>query len=133
ARPGVKVRARRGYLALEPAALLRASGSTSTAVSPKPASDSARAKADPTASAVSPKLQSEEPGAKPVDIKTPEPPVVPISPGLLALPDNVSVTLPGEMPSITEKETASVTAVRARIDAGQMVLALGKSDRSPML
>jgi len=37
-RPDVKVRARRGYLALEPAALLRATASTNAAASPKSAS-----------------------------------------------------------------------------------------------
>jgi tetratricopeptide (TPR) repeat protein len=57
---------------------------------------------------------------------TPGLPEVPVSPGLIALPDNVSVTLPGETPLIPERDTGAVTAIRARIDTGQMVLALGK-------
>jgi VWFA-related protein len=100
-RPGVKVRARRGYLAIEPAALLR----SPAAVPPKPASDSSRAKADAPPPAL---------------------PAVPVSPGLIALPGTASVTLPGEAPPIPERGMAAVEAVRSRIDTGRMVLALGK-------
>jgi VWFA-related protein len=45
-RPGVKVRARRGYLALPPATLSKPAPATAGAVSPKPAGDNSRAKAD---------------------------------------------------------------------------------------
>ena len=71
-RPGVKVRARRGYLALEPAKLL------------KPSSGPADASPSSPASAVPPKLRSEDPGAK-AD--------VPLSPELVALPESVGTRL----------------------------------------
>jgi VWFA-related protein len=111
-RPGVNVRARRGYLAVAPAVLTSpaavppAAPISPAAVPPKRADDSSSAKAD-------------------------EPPVVPISPGLLALPESTSVTLPGEAPSIPDKTASAATAVRMRINAGQMVLALGRSAAVP--
>jgi VWFA-related protein len=105
-RPDVKVRARRGYLALEPAALLRATASTSAAASPKPASAGAESAAGY--------------GAAKAGSVTPELPVVPVSPGLLALPENLTAPLP-------ERSAASAAAVRARIDAGKMVMSLGRS------
>ena len=107
-RPGTKVRARRGYLAVAPAALL-----SSAAVPPK---------SDPAGGASSAGVS----GTK-GDVRTLELPVTPISPGLLALPETTSVTLPGETPPIPEKGTTAVEAARSRIDAGKMVLALGKS------
>jgi VWFA-related protein len=69
-RPGVKVRARRGYLALAPATLLRPAPAAG-AGSPEPAGDSSKAKADPT---------------------TIEAPVVPTSVGLASLPESSSVS-----------------------------------------
>ena len=113
-RPGVKVRARRGYLAIDPARLL----------TPKPVTAPA-----------SPKLPVDPSAAK-----AGEPPVVPASPGLVARPETVTVTLPGETASIPERGAASSlaspkpagdpspaeAALRARIDTGKMVLALGK-------
>src|SRR5262249_21573734 len=102
-RPGAKVRARRGYLALEPAALLKPSttgpsGATAPSVAPKPASESERAKAD---------------------FSTPE---LPVSPGLIALPD---AAVPGESVSLaTTAGTSSTAAVRMRVDGGRMVAAL---------
>jgi VWFA-related protein len=102
ARPGVKVRARRGYLAIDPARLLRPTPVTTATVP-------SRASALPA----------------------PVMPEVPVSPGLIALPDNVSVTLPGETPALPEKGTASTGAVHARIDTGRMVLALGKDATVP--
>jgi VWFA-related protein len=107
-RPGVKVRARRGYLAIEPATLLR----SSAAVPPKPAGDRPRGKAD---------------------AMTLEPPVVPVSPGPLALPGTVSVALTGEAPSDREKDSASSAAVRARIDPAKIVAALGREPASARL
>jgi VWFA-related protein len=105
-RPGVKVRARRGYLALEPAKMLRPTLVTTAAVSPKPAVDPSTAKAGSV---------------------TPEPPVVPASPGLLARPESVTVTLPGEIgPESGKPSSATGPAVRARIDAGKMMFALGR-------
>ena len=102
ARPGVKVRARRGYLAIEPAKML----TPVRALSPT----------------------GKEP-APPV-----EPPAVPVSPGMIALPETIGAPLPGEV-AVTRVADAPHpdTAMRARIDAGQMVLALGKpaADASP--
>jgi tetratricopeptide (TPR) repeat protein len=56
---------------------------------------------------------------------TPEPPVAPISEGLLALPGSVSVTHPGETPSIEGKG--------GRIDQGKMLTALGRESASARL
>jgi VWFA-related protein len=109
ARPGTKVRARRGYLAVAPAALL-----SSAAVPPKLSGDSPRAKAE---------LITAELPVVPVS--------VPVSPGLLALPESTSVTLPGETPPLPDKESAPVAAARARVDAGKMVFELGKSAFAP--
>jgi VWFA-related protein len=96
-RPDVKVRARRGYLALEPAALLR----PVTAASPKSAS-----------------AAGESAGGHHVSkagSATPELPTVPVSPGLLPLPETAS---------------GPATAARARIDAGKMVMSLGRAPDS---
>lgn len=86
-RTGVKVRARRGYLALPPAALLR-----------------------------------------PVAIRsTIPPPDLPVSPGLLALPDPVDLT--DNVPLVARAATPTAGgAVRARIDGGAMVAALGRNE-----
>jgi VWFA-related protein len=105
-RPGVVVRARRGYLALAPAALVRPTPARDAGVvSPKPPDDSAAAKAaalkpadDPvpaTTAAVSPK-PPDDPAAAKADSMTPTP------------------------------SGASNVPIRARIDTGKMVLALGK-------
>jgi VWFA-related protein len=99
-KPGVKVRARRGYLALEPATLLR----------PAPASRNS------AAGAVPPKRSSDSPSAKAEDHPMPD---LPVSPGLIALPD---AAVPGESVSLVATNTSN--AVRARIDAGRMVAAL---------
>jgi VWFA-related protein len=112
-RSGVKVRARRGYLAVQPAALLSASAPTPAAVSPK----------YPSAGGAS----TPGGGGTKADLVTTEPPLVPMSPGLIALPETTAVALPGEAPSIPDKTASAAGAVRARIDAGQMVLALGRS------
>jgi VWFA-related protein len=111
-RAGAKVRARRGYLALEPAALLRPTGATSAAVAPKPSEASAER--------VSPKRLSESPGAK-ADAAMPE---LPVSPGLIALPD---ASIPGESLALVTRaatNTSNAAAVRTRIDGGRMVAAL---------
>jgi VWFA-related protein len=99
-RPGVKVRARRGYLAVAPALLLRAttpaSAASATRVSPKHDADSPRAKADT------------------FDL--------PVSPGLVALPDETAL---GDNTAFLTNGSASMTdAVRARIEGGKMVAAL---------
>ena len=86
-RPDVKVRARRGYLAIEPAALLS---------SPK------------------------------AELVTRELPVVPVSPGLLALPETIVFSLPGEAPATPDRAAPVAAAVRSRIDAGKMALELGR-------
>ena len=101
-RPGIKVRARRGYLAVAPAAL------TSPAASPATAP-------------ISPAVETGKPD---------EPPVVPISPACSLCRRARLVTLPGEPPSIADKSASGGAAVRTRIDAGQMVLALGRSAQS---
>jgi VWFA-related protein len=111
-RPGVKVRARRGYLALEPAALLRPTAAT--------ASKSASAGGESPAGYGGTKAGS----------VTSELPVVPVSPGLLALPETLTVTLPGEAAPLPERNAASAAAVRARIDGGKMVMALGRAPDS---
>jgi VWFA-related protein len=96
-RPGVKVRARKGYLALEPAALLRptltgAGGASAPRVSPK---------------------------AEAPSIPTPD---LPVSPGLIALPD---ATVPGsELTLVTNSASSNTPAVRSRIDGGKMVAEL---------
>ena len=61
----------------------------------------------------------------------PELPVVPLSPGLLALPDSLTVTLPGEAGPLPERTVAAAAAVRTRIDAGKMVMSLGRSASAP--
>lgn len=89
ARPGVKVRARRGYLAVEPARLLV----------PRPMTPAAAI------------------------------PDVPVSPGALALREDIGVSLPevlGSRDARGAPERGAEPAVRARIDTGAMVLALGK-------
>jgi VWFA-related protein len=108
-RPGVKVRSRRGYLALEPATLLR------------PKSPPAGASPSTAAPAVPPKLRSEEPGAK-ADRITSELPVVPISLGLLALPETLAA--PATMP---------VSVAGARIEPAKVVAALGRESASARL
>ena len=104
-RPGVSVRARRGYLALEPAGLLRAQPAGGAAVPPKlPNDPSPQPPAAVDAAGVSPKPLTNAAAAE-ADIATPESPV-----------------------SLTTANTAtpSTTALRARVDAGKMALALGK-------
>jgi len=100
-RPGVSVRARRGYLALEPAALLR------------PA---------PAAGAVPPKPLTEAPAAKAekADLVTPEPPVgsEPVPPKPFADAPAAKADAPPTSPL--------APPIRARVDAGKMALALGK-------
>ncbi len=97
ARPGVKVRSRRGYLATEPALLLRpaaAPGGTTPPITPSAA------------------------GAAPKPDLTP--PDLPVSPGLIALPD---ATVPSDTIVLASHETTS-DALRSRIDGGRMVSAL---------
>jgi VWFA-related protein len=89
-RPGVKVRARRGYLAVDPAVLLR----------PAPIAAS-------RGSAVA----------------TPD---LPLSPGLMALPE---APLPGGTEAIAGASPAGV-AVRAHVDGGKVVTALGRTSVS---
>ena len=105
ARPGVSVRARRGYVALEPAALLRPGTVTTSApagVAPVPS------KPVPEAG---PKRSTEEASAKAenVDFVVPD---LPVSPGLIALP------------GVPAPDANATAAVRARIDAGRIVLQL---------
>ena len=111
-RPGVKVRARRGYLAVAPALLLRATPATAPSgagVSPKHDSDSPRAKAD-----------SERAKANSLEL--------PVSPGLVALPDETTV---GDSTAFVTNNSASTTdAVRARIEGGKMTAALGRKSGS---
>jgi VWFA-related protein len=94
ARPGTRVRARRGYLALEPAALLR------------------------------PMVAGSAAGSGSVEL-----PALPVSPGLIALPD---AALPGESVALATTSratsTSSTAAVRTRIDGGKMVAALKSAD-----
>ena len=95
-RPGVKVRARRGYLAIEPAKML-------TPVATKPKTENP----DPAPPAVVPAVR--------------------VSPGLVALPETIAAPLPGETATtIAAAPPRSAAALRARIDAGKMVIALGK-------
>jgi VWFA-related protein len=96
-RPGVKVRSRRGYLALAPATLLRPAPAKAGAVSPEPSSDTSRAEAEKA------------------DHKTSELPVVPISLGLLALPETFAAPA-----------TAPVSVAGARIEPAKVVAALGR-------
>lgn len=97
-RPGVKVRARRGYLAIDPAKMLVPGPSKTTA--DKPAAPAARA----------------------------ELPEVPVSPGVIALPETAGLPTPMESAgaSATAEPPRPGAAMRARIDAGKMVLALGR-------
>jgi VWFA-related protein len=108
-RPGVKVRARRGYLAIEPAALLQPKGERSAAAPPKPPLVLPAAKAGDQMSGL---------------------PALPVSPGLLALPETPTVTLPGETPPRETAATAPV-AVRPRMDTSRMALALGMPGSTP--
>jgi Tfp pilus assembly protein PilF len=101
-RPGVKVRARRGYLAVEPALLLRPSAAPAAPAAPKPASDGGPAKAETAM------------------------PDLPVSPGLLALP---AAPVAGDAGAVIGGGS-NATAVRARIDGGKMVAALGRSASS---
>ena len=112
-RPGVKVRARRGYLALEPAALLR----PTAAASPKCVVTGGESPAGSS-------------GTKAGSV-TPDLPHVPVSPGLLALPETLMVSLPGEAAAAAERSGTPAAAVRTRIDAGKMVMALGRSASAP--
>lgn len=112
-RPDVKVRARRGYLALQPAALLR----PTAAASPKSASAGGELPAGYSGTRAGP--------------PTYEPPNVPVSVGTLALPETLTVTLPGEAVPLPERSAAPAAAVRTRIDAGRMVMALGRSASAP--
>ena len=100
-RPAVKVRARRGYLAVEPALLLRSAAPVApvATVAPKPASESGPAKVDSTM------------------------PDLPVSPGLIALPE---APVTGDAGAVIGT-VSNATAVRARIDGGKMVAALGRS------
>jgi VWFA-related protein len=105
-RPGTKVRARRGYLALEPAALLTPRAAGSAAVRPTPSGGATSAK------------------AAEADRSLPD---LPVSPGLIPLPD---ATTPNEtMPLIAggAPSNASSPAVRTKIDGGKMVAALRSS------
>ncbi len=99
-RPGVKVRARRGYLAVEPALLLRPAAPVApvATVAPKPASG----------------------GPAKVDSTMPD---LPVSPGLIALPE---APMTGDAGAVIGT-ISNATAVRARIDGGKMVAALGRS------
>jgi VWFA-related protein len=101
-RPGVKVRARRGYLAVEPALLLRPSAASPTRVTPKPAGENGPAKTDGTS------------------------PDLPVSPGLGALPE---APVTGDAGAVIGGGS-DAAAVRARVDGGKMVAALGRSGSS---
>ena len=103
-RPGAKVRARRGYLAMEPAALLRSTGAAGANLPPKPS--------EPSAERVPPKPLGEGDAAK----ADAAPPSLPVFPGLIALP------VPGASVVLATTETS--TSVRTRIDGGKMVAAL---------
>ena len=96
-RPGVKVRARRGYLAFEPAALL------------KPISRPATAPSDAPAAAASPKRGSEATGAE-ADHGVP---ALPIPPVLIALPEAGTHVPAARM---------SEPSVRVRVDRNVMSL-----------
>ena len=110
-RPGVKVRARRGYLAIEPAKMLRpvpsrVEGPVATKPNNAPRATSATAATESAPA---------------------EPPSVPVSPGVLALPEAIGAPLPGETPTTRAIDAPRPdAAMRARIDAGKMVMALGK-------
>lgn len=106
ARPGVTVRARRGYLALEPAALVRAQPAANAAVPPKLPED-----------LTTPELPDRPDAPRP----TPAPGAGGVSP---KLPDD-SAAAKADLVS-RESPVPSTTALRARVDAGKMALALGK-------
>ena len=104
-RPGIKVRARRGYLAVAPAAL------TSPAAVPPAA---------PIPPAAVPPKSASAGGASTAGFggtKADELPLAPISPGVTGSPET----------TIPDKSTSTTASVRTRIDAGQMTLALGRS------
>jgi VWFA-related protein len=105
-RAGAKVRARRGYLAVDPAMLLKPAAPSGGDVAPAAPKPSAEA---------GPKRLGEESGAK-ADA-TPD---LPVAPGLIALPD---ASVPGDAIVLASHDT-STSAVRARIDGGKMVSAL---------
>src|SRR3954468_19239417 len=107
-RPGVSVRARRGYLARAPAALLRPhaatpDGASTSNATPVPATPPAAA---PDAGDVSTKLPDSSVAAKPG-------------------PESITPPRPA-----TEPGTPGASAIRVRADAGKMVLALGKDEKA---
>jgi VWFA-related protein len=112
ARPDVKIRARRGYLALPPAALLR----TTAAASPKSAVAGSESPAGDGGT---------KGGSMTLDL-----PHVPVLPGLLALPETLTVSLPGEPAALPGRSAAPEAALRARVDGGKMVMALGRAPDS---
>jgi VWFA-related protein len=97
-RPGVKVRARRGYLALEPAKLVRPTSAAPAASSVAPAAG------------VPTKLRSEATGAK-SDVKTTEIPVVPMSAALATLPETSTAVPLGRV------DAAKIVAALGRASA----------------
>ena len=100
ARADVNVRARRGYLALEAAALLRANLATSAAVPAKLPNESAGAKSDSTESPVSSN----------------------------APPKQASASTPAKADLVASEPPASASStVGTRVDAGKMVLRLKES------
>jgi VWFA-related protein len=134
-RPGTKVRARRGYLALEPAALLRPTGAGGAAAAPKRLNDSPGAKevasttAEPApdtavppkpseaaAERVAPKPAGEAAGAK-AD-------TLPVAPWLSTLPGIAVSAEPSAPVAASAAGAATSPAVRTRIDGGKMVAEL---------
>jgi VWFA-related protein len=115
-RPGVKVRARRGYLATDPALLLRPTPPSGGTVSPD-ASSSARVAPKPGGVAERPETDSLSPE-------------LPVSPGLVVLPD---AAVPGESVSLAAGGVTprAASAVRTRVDGGRMVAALTALSPSP--
>ena len=106
-RPGVKVRARRGYLALEPAALLRASPAPSAPATG--ATARAPGTAEPAMAGRLPELPVSAPSS--LDLGTP------------------AATGSNPAPAVNSASTR-VDAVRARVDGSRITAALGRSGSS---
>lgn len=105
-RPGVKVRARRGYLALEPAALLRAA--------PAPSAPAGGAPPAPGS------------GERAIAGRLPELPVVASS----SLDLGTAAAAGSDPSPAVNPASTRVDAVRARVDGGRITAALGRSGSS---